>query len=1013
VAVVGEAQIIVRAITTGFQKDVENGLKDVDTKSLGSRLGNAFSKGFSSGGSRNFSQFRREADAAADAFRRMVTQGYFLGPAISVAAGAISSLVSGLVALTAQVAAALPSLIVLPGLLSAIGQVALTVKLAFGGMGEAIKSLGKARKSSGVDRMPGLLEAYAAAQERVAGADKRVTDALENLRRAQDAARESLQQLNFEAEDAAISQQRASLALEDARATLARVQDLPPNSRARREAELAFAEADLNYRRAIDRNSDLAEETERRNAAGIDGSEEVLSAEEQLLEAQKEQQKALIALAKAYKALNDAREGRGSGGAAAEDPMEKLSKEAQRFAKFIVSLKPRVKELRDAAGEKLFPQLEASIQRMVDKFFPALIPVLRATGDAFGYTADEFSKIITSEANLKNFNKIANTNLDTIRKLGPFVGNLVSIFQSLVAAADPLIRRFTDWLSVLAKTRAETIEARNASGELTEMFNKSGDVAAQLGRVFRNIWEALGNIGRAAAGPGSGGEKLLNAFEGATEKFDEFTARLEQSGRLEQFFNDVADNVIALGGLVSELGYEFIALGDNPAIGETAGKLSGIFSTIGDAMDRLMDGAPALGEFVDKFVDFLAIFAESESINNFFTALNFGLDVLTAIFSNPLIQKIVLFVGAQLAFVKAGQLMFSIGKFAFLTLAGYVGKLFDALKFLGKGFGLLKTGVGALAGVLGIATGPIWIIIGAIAAAVAIFALMYANSEKLREAVSKLIDAVGGALRNAFDIINQAIKDVMPGVDGLGGVFQKLGEIFGWLGDQFAKYVMPVVEFILVNLITNLANAIGGAIRIIAGIIKIMMTPFEVFKALFKLLTGDFQGFLDGMKKAFGGWVDGIASLAKGILQIFAWPLNQIIKFWNNTIASFTIPSWIPFVGGKSIPKIPEIDFSGKTPPKPSARGSVSTGFRMALGGTVMPQRGGALVTIAEAGKPERVEPLDPDGLSKRDKAMIKMFTGGAAGATFNIFPSPGMDEVELAALVNRQIAFELRKGAA
>jgi len=44
---------------------------------------------------------------------------------------------------------------------------------------------------------------------------------------------------------------------------------------------------------------------------------------------------------------------------------------------------------------------------------------------------------------------------------------------------------------------------------------------------------------------------------------------------------------------------------------------------------------------------------------------------------------------------------------------------------------------------------------------------------------------------------------------------------------------------------------------------------------------------------------------------------------------------------------------------------------------------------------------------------MIKMFTGGAAGATFNIFPSPGMDEVELAALVNRQIAFELRKGAA
>ena len=47
------------------------------------------------------------------------------------------------------------------------------------------------------------------------------------------------------------------LELEKARETLARVSDLPPNSRARKEAELAFAQADLNYRRAIDNNNKL------------------------------------------------------------------------------------------------------------------------------------------------------------------------------------------------------------------------------------------------------------------------------------------------------------------------------------------------------------------------------------------------------------------------------------------------------------------------------------------------------------------------------------------------------------------------------------------------------------------------------------------------------------------------------------------------------------------------------------------------------------------------------------
>ena len=79
-----------------------------------------------------------------------------------------------------------------------------------------------------------------------------------------------------------------------------------------------------------------------------------------------------------------------------------------------------------------------------------------------------------------------------------------------------------------------------------------------------------------------------------------------------------------------------------------------------------------------------------------------------------------------------------------------------------------------------------------------------------------------------------------------------------------------------------------------------------------------------------------------------------------------------------------------------------------------MPSSGGTVATIAEAGRPERIEPLDPDGLSKRDKAMINLLTkGGTAGATFNVYPSAGMDEVELAALISRQIAFQTRRGAA
>jgi len=78
-----------------------------------------------------------------------------------------------------------------------------------------------------------------------------------------------------------------------------------------------------------------------------------------------------------------------------------------------------------------------------------------------------------------------------------------------------------------------------------------------------------------------------------------------------------------------------------------------------------------------------------------------------------------------------------------------------------------------------------------------------------------------------------------------------------------------------------------------------------------------------------------------------------------------------------------------------------------------MPSMGGTIARIGEAGRPERVEPLDPSGLSKRDRALIEMLAGPAGGINITVNPSAGMDERELAALVSRQLAFQMRKGAA
>jgi hypothetical protein len=79
-----------------------------------------------------------------------------------------------------------------------------------------------------------------------------------------------------------------------------------------------------------------------------------------------------------------------------------------------------------------------------------------------------------------------------------------------------------------------------------------------------------------------------------------------------------------------------------------------------------------------------------------------------------------------------------------------------------------------------------------------------------------------------------------------------------------------------------------------------------------------------------------------------------------------------------------------------------------------MPSAGGTLAQIAEAGRPERVEPLDPDGLSKRDKAMIEMLSGGQQGPGVNItvVATPEMDKTELAAEIGRVLQSQMRRGA-
>jgi phage-related protein len=1023
--IVGDAYVVVRAITAGVEKDIKNAFKNSDKigRSSGERVGDDFQRGFKKrlGGLNLDGSFAKKAKAASDRLSSLVRTGYLVGPALSAVAGTVGVLITSLTSLASVVSAAtLPALATLAGALTAVGLAAITAKLAFSGVAKAVQAGNKAAKDS-VKNDKGKLDALKRlnrAQEQLADTIKNankseaaalraITDAQESYNETLKEAREQLQQLAFDSEDAAINEQKAALDLEKARETLARVSDLPPNSRARKEAELAFAEADLNYRRAIDANNDLktkeAEnaklgpdlETQAKNQKDVlraqrDTDDALDSYNETLTENAKAVKRATEDRDEAQKEYDDFDKNTAAANAYA-DALSDLSAEAQHFVKYIVSLKDEFKALKAAAGEKLFPQLETAIQNLVDNLFPRLKPLLTETGDVLGKIAVGFSKTVTSAENMKRLESIWKTSNVFLEKMGTVTNNLYEVFLILLDAAKPLIDAFGDWLVKVTGAWKQTLILDEKSGKLAKTFETAKGILKDLGTIFGNVFGGFGKIISANVGPGSGGQIFLDYLKDATGRFKNIQ---EIDGKpLKEFFAGAAENGTKLLSLLGNIGGEFIKLADDEGLGIFYDKLSQVVDIFGEIGGNLNGALPALGDFLIAFANITKTLTESGSIVTFFDVLTTVINKVNDFLKSDLGQSILDVAAKVLPLLLAFKTIFSVVEFGFLAIAGPIFKVAGLFAAVGEKAGMFMGVVSKLGVALGIGTGPVLAIIAAVAAFIAIFVIAYTKSENLREAVGLLIDAVKGALMGAFNDIKGAIQDVMPVFEGVGGVFKSIG-------DFLAVTLVPILGVVFVRTIGVVSGVIQKLIYTIGGIIEAFKAVWNFVKGIFQLLTGNTEGAAQSMKKSFESAFNAIKYAIKAIVSPFVGVLNAISDAWNNSVGKFDfkVPSWVPVIGGKtfSVPNLPRINLAN-----------------FADGGIVAPRDGGLIARVAEAGKPERIEPLDPDGLSKRDKAMIDYMGGSGKGVTVNVYPSAGMDERELAAIVSRQLAYSLRKGAA
>lgn len=203
-------------------------------------------------------------------------------------------------------------------------------------------------------------------------------------------------------------------------------------------------------------------------------------------------------------------------------------------------------------------------------------------------------------------------------------------------------------------------------------------------------------------------------------------------------------------------------------------------------------------------------------------------------------------------------------------VAGF--KTFNKIKTI---IGAAKTAWAALNATM--AANPIFLVIAAIAALVAIFVALYQNNETFRAAV----DAAWAQIKAAVSVVVEWFQtNVVPALQAAWAKIQAAWDaVWPQLQAAWASYGQPVVDLI-VSVFQGLAanwdtiwqgisTVVSGVWQVISSVISTVVGVISgIIQVWTSVLSGDWQGVWDGIKQIVSSVWDGIKGVINGALSI-------------------------------------------------------------------------------------------------------------------------------------------------
>lgn len=430
--------------------------------------------------------------------------------------------------------------------------------------------------------------------------------------------------------------------------------------------------------------------------------------------------------------------------------------------------------------------------------------------------------------------RIFNNMLDAA---GSFGSGLISVLTQIAPLAEwvsqgfkKMGQAFNEW--------AQSVEGQNAIKSFIEYTKQNLPL---IGQIFSSTFKGVFNLMKAFA-PNT--HLVLQGLADMAQRFEEWSATIAQSDGFKKFIEYVQEN--------------------GPKLIQLLGNIANIIVNVATAM------APFAAAVLDVAIA-ITNFVESLTATHPAIGIMLGLIVTLA--------GIFMTLGPPIM----GAIDF-IGKFV-RVLTG-ASTAIEGLTAIGSGLMTALEGLGAAFLAL---DAPILLIIGAVAAVIAILVWLWNTNESVRNALTNAWDVIsttiGGAIQSVIDWFIQLYDNIMQTIEPLIPIFQQFGD--------FINQILGVVVVQAINFLVEAFKGLWLAVSVIftaigAIVSSVIQIIVGLFTAFIQLITGDFSGALQTLQNTFTN----VLNTIWGAVQSIFSQISNFIFASLNSILGTSISSW-------------------------------------------------------------------------------------------------------------------------